>query len=70
MSIINKNSVSSQTSSLPAPNISGFGQSTSSLVTSSVNTASNWDIVFTGQKANAGDTLTLETYTVIVLYGA
>lgn len=69
--IANRNSASSQVGLAPAGNNSGApGQFTSGYPTSTVNTASAWDLVITGQKANSGDTLTLEAYQVIVCYGA
>lgn len=47
-----------------------FTQGAASIGTSAINMASAWDLVFTGTKANAGDTLTLEGYQVLVCYGA
>lgn len=69
--IANRNSASSQVALAPSGNNSGgFGQFTSGYPTATVNTASAWDLVITGQKAVAGDTITLEAYTVRVCYGA
>lgn len=68
--IINNNSQSAQKSGAPTGNTTGFGQFTSSGPTATVNTASAWDLVITGQKANSGDTITLEGYQVLVCYGA
>ena len=68
--IVNQNSASSQRSVVPAGNQTGFGGFSSANVTSTVNTASAWDLVFTGIKAVSTDTLTLEGYQVIVCYGA
>jgi hypothetical protein len=70
ISIFNNNSASSQKSSSPSGQTVGFGSFSSTGVTSSVNTAAAWDLVISGQKAVAGDTLTLEGYTVRVCYGA
>lgn len=68
--IMNQNSVSAQKSVIPAGNQAGTGSVSSAAVTSAVNTAAAWDLVFSGTKAVAGDTLTLEGYQVLVCYGA
>jgi hypothetical protein len=68
--IINNNSASSQKSSVPIGNATGYGGFASAGPTAAVNTAAAWDLVISGQKANSGDTLTLEGYQVIVSYGA
>lgn len=68
--ISNDNSQSAQKCKMPAANAIGFGQYTSAGTTASVNTAAAWDLVISGNKANSGDTLTLESYSVIVCYGA
>lgn len=70
VTIANANSASSQKTSTPAGNATGFGQYSASGVTSTVNTASAWDLVISGNKANSGDTLTLESYQVLVCYRA
>ena len=68
--IINSNSASSQKAVVATGNTAGTGTGTSAPPTATVNTASAWDLVLTGQKATAGDTLTLEGYQVFVCYGA
>lgn len=67
--IINNNSQSSQ-KGFSVTGGTGTGVGTAALPTTSVNTASNWDLVITGQKGSAGETLTLESYKVIIYYGA
>lgn len=68
--IINNNSASAQKTVQPSGNANGNGQFTSTGPTATVNTAAAWDLVITGQKASAGDTLTLEAYQVIVFKSA
>lgn len=48
----------------------GWGTSTSTPVTSSVDTSAAADLVISGQLANAGETVTLESYLVELLYRA
>ncbi len=67
--IINNNSQSSQ-KGFSVTGGAGTGLGSAALPTASVNTASNWDLVITGQKGLAGDTLTLESYKVVICYGA
>lgn len=67
--VISANSQSSQ-KFMPIGQPLTFTQGSSAVITSSVNMASAWDLVFTGTKAVAGDTLTLESYQVLVCYGA
>lgn len=43
---------------------SAYGQTTSANITSSVDTTASVDVVISGQKASAGDTMTLEGYIV------
>lgn len=47
-----------------------FGSLGAALVTSAVDTTASVAVLFTGQLANVGDTLTLESYRVEILYGA
>ena len=68
--IINNNSQSAQKTSSAFGNVQGYGAGASAPPTATVSTASDWDIVIAGQKAVAGDTLTLDAYQVIVCYGA
>ena len=65
--IRNRNSESSQVGGLVG-STSGIGAA--GLVTSAINTASAQNITITAQLANAGDTATLEGYTVEIVYGA
>jgi hypothetical protein len=68
--VVNSNSASSQKANIAGGNAGGTGVFTSAAPTASVNTASDWDLVITGQKADSADTLTLEAYQVIICYGA
>lgn len=68
--IANQNSQSAQRCTVPAGNQVGYGAFASAAITSTLNTAAAWDLVFTGTKAVAGDTLTLEGYQVLVCYRA
>jgi hypothetical protein len=62
----NRNSASSQvTRNSGNP---GNGGSSSAVTTGAINTAVAQDIVFTGQLANIGETITLESYLVEVYY--
>jgi hypothetical protein len=65
----NRNSASSQAGG-PAAGTGGFGSATGALVTAAQNTANAVDIVISGQLANSGETVTLESYLVELLYGA
>jgi hypothetical protein len=47
-----------------------LGSSTSALITASVDTSVDQDLAFTGQLANSGETLTLESYVVEIAHGA
>ena len=64
--VANSNSASSQKAQCPATNGTGIGSGSSTPTTSAVDTAAAWDLVITGQKSVAGDTLTLEGYQVLV----
>jgi len=66
--IANRNSAASQV----AQSLVGFGwnANASAVVTATVDTASAQDLVITGTLASSGDTLTLESYLVELLYGA
>lgn len=68
--IWNQNSASSQRGGVPAANSAPFGTYGSASVTAAVNTASSVDLVITGQKATAGDTLELLFHSVLLFYGA
>lgn len=62
----NRNSEASQVFGPPALT-THFGQTSASVATASVNTASSTDITFTGQLANSGETITLESYIVWII---
>lgn len=64
--IANRNSAASQI----GHNIRGFGVTSGSPVTATVNTAVAQDLVISGQHADGTDTLTLESYLVELLYKA
>lgn len=61
--IQNRNSAASQVL-LSGVGTGGWGTTTAGVATSTRNTAVATDIVFTGQKASAGETLTLESYLI------
>ncbi len=65
--ISNNNSTGSQKGSNAAAN--SFGISTGALTTSSVNTTAATTVDFSGQPASAGETITLESYTVELIPG-
>jgi hypothetical protein len=65
-SITNRNSQSSQVGISSATN--AFSATASSPITSAINTAASTTLVITGQLANILDTLTLESYSVELLY--
>lgn len=69
--IANQNSNSAQITLAPSGNTPGIpGTYSAAYPTAAVNTSSAWDLVIAGQKAVAGDTLTLEAYQVLICYGA
>ena len=68
MGFANRNSASSQI--LTVSPASATGLSGGTLTTAAINTAADTEIVFTGQLANSGDTVSLEAYRVIIFYGA
>ncbi len=69
--VMNINSVSSQKALTQDGNANGFGSAGGAAATSTVTTSSAWDLVISGQKvASAADTLTLDSYTVLICYGA
>ena len=63
----NRNSVSSQVGGLSA-GTGGWGTTSLGLISGTVDTSADSYINITGQLANGGETLTLEAYTVEVLY--
>lgn len=68
--IQNVNSQSSQVYYQPAITGGGWGTNASAAGTASVDTSGSIDIIFTGQLANSGETLTLQHYLVEIMYGA
>ena len=67
--IQNRNSASSQVS-FAANSSNAFGTSTSAPATGALNTANAQDLVISIQLASAGETASLEAYTVELKYGA
>ena len=67
--IANRNAENSQVGG-PVSGTFNWGSTTGALATSSVNTSEDQDLVFSGQLANSGDTIALESYTVELLYQA
>lgn len=67
--IHNRNAHNSQVT-LGAATSNTFATSTGALLTASIDTSAAQDLVFTGQLANAGETIALETYLVELLHGA
>lgn len=61
--IVNRNSEASQVGT----SVSGYVASTTSLLTSSINTATEQEIAITGQLTNTGETLKLEGYLIEIL---
>lgn len=65
--IQNRNSVSSQVGS--HSNYGGLATSAGAVITGTVNTAADQDVLIRAQLSNSGDTITLERYVVKVRYG-
>jgi hypothetical protein len=63
--ITNRNSASSQVGS-PAATTTIYGATSTAVTTASVNTASNVSIIITAQLADGGETMTLESYQIVV----
>lgn len=63
--VSNRNNVASQTA-FNAFTTGGFGTTSTALLALAVNTASAVDILFEGQLTNAADSITLESYQVVV----
>lgn len=62
--IANRNAANSQVGNIVGSN--GFGNSSGTLVTSAIDTAADVNLTITGQLANTGETITLESYIVRV----
>jgi hypothetical protein len=67
--IRNRNAQNAQ-ASFAAGMSNAFTTSTAGVVTGTVDTSAAQDLVFTAQLANAGETITLESYLVEILYKA
>lgn len=65
--IANNNAANAQVSGTSAVASTGFQLDNAANITSSVDTTAETTLVFTGQKASAGDTLTLQQYSVQLL---
>lgn len=63
--ISNRGAANSQVS--PGANSASFGQSNTGIVTAAIDTSAATTLVITGQKASAGETLTLDDYLVELL---
>ncbi|MCV6900787.1 hypothetical protein OE165_27525, partial [Escherichia coli] len=66
----NVNSASVQKSTWIAGSTASNGTTASALTTGALDTSVDFDIVISGQKGLAGDALTLESYQVLIFYGA
>lgn len=62
----NQNSQSVQVGWIAA-SAGGVGAHANALVTATLDTSADWDLVISGQKANSGETLTLQAYEVVLL---
>ncbi len=67
--IQNRNSQAAQVSAALG-NTTSFGNSGNAVVTGSIDTSSDWTLAITGQLANSGETITLESFLVEVAHGA
>lgn len=67
--ICNRNSASSQVINSAGAAASGFGNG-AAVTTLAINTAANINLQISGQLANSGETITLESYMVEIYYGA
>jgi len=68
--IANRNSASSQVGAPATSTYTAFGASAGTLVTSTVDTTASTTIVVTGTLADTGETITLQSYSAVVFYGA
>jgi hypothetical protein len=67
--IANRNAANSQVG-VPASGTFNWGSTTGALTTSSVDTSIDQDLVFSGQLANSGETIALESYLVELFHQA
>lgn len=70
VNIWNQNATNSQRGGVPAANSAPFGVYGSASVTAAIDTTAAVDLVITGQKATAGDTLELTFHCLTVIFGA
>lgn len=70
MTIQNRNAANSQIGHINAAGASGFGPSTGAHQTGAIDTSLAQTVVITGQKASAGETMTLETYFIELILPA
>ena len=68
--IANRNATNSQVSSTTTVGSGGWGQSTSATNTAAIDTTASVSITLTGQLANTGETITLESYVARLYYQA
>jgi hypothetical protein len=68
--IMNVNSASSQRAGSGRTNASGFGTNSQAAVTASIDTTANQNLVISAQLEASGDSFTLQSYLIEVLYGA
>jgi hypothetical protein len=67
--IANRNAANSQVGG-PASGTFNWGSTTAAVTTSSINTSIDQDLVFSGQLANSGETIALESYLVELFHQA
>ena len=68
--VANRNATNSQVSSTTTVGSGGWGQSTSATNTAAIDTTASVSITLTGQLANTGETITLESYVARLYYQA
>jgi hypothetical protein len=68
--ISNRNATNSQCGSSGSGTSGGHGTAAAAILTAAIDTTAATEIAITGQKADSGDTLTLEMYTVWLYYKA
>ncbi len=68
--ISNRNATNSQVSSTTTVGAGGWGQSTSATNTAAIDTTASVSVTLTGQLANTGETITLESYVARLYYQA
>lgn len=60
----NRNSTSSQVATVPTGGLAGVSLTTSDIVTTSIDTTASQNLIIQGQLANAGDSISIESYLV------